>query len=164
MVPMDNLIVKNSKIKLVGLLLASIVFVVAGIWIAQVGSPGKGIVGYICASFFALGIPVSLFQIFDHRPKLVIDSLGIDDKRWGIGKIPWSEITNFNVRNIETQEFLCLYLENEEKYLKKLSKFQRKIVDVNKTLNFPPFCISISQLNLDSNEIKSLVAKYLKVK
>jgi hypothetical protein len=155
---MDDLIICNSKFKYIPLLLGSIGFVVAGIFCISIGRPE---IGWVSIIFFGSGIPLSIHQMLDNRPKLVINNQGIIDRRWKIKGIAWRDIQSTQVVSIGEQKFLGLHLKEEAKYLNELSPLQRKVAEMNRRFDLPPFCIHLSQLNLEGGQIVELVNKYL---
>src|ERR1051326_4197417 len=91
---MEKLIIKNSRWKHVLLLIASIGFVVAGIWMIIRGKP----FGWAAIVFFGSAIPIFVWQIADSRPRLVIDERGVLDRALGVGLIAWGDIRAAYVR------------------------------------------------------------------
>lgn len=62
---MDELIIKPSRVKHSLLLLASALFVVAGIWMGLDGNP----IGWMSALFFGAGIPLFAWELMSARPR-----------------------------------------------------------------------------------------------
>lgn len=155
---MEDLVISNSKFKHIPLLLGCLGFVVAGFFCISIGRPE---IGWPSIIFFGSGIPLFIYQMLDNRPKLVINSQGIVDRRWKIRGIAWQDIQSTQVVSIGEQKFLGLHLKDEMKYLNELSALQRKIAEMNRTFNLPAFCIHLSQLNLDASQIVELINKYL---
>jgi hypothetical protein len=136
---MEKLIIKNSRWKHVLLLIASIGFVVAGIWMV---------------------IPVFVWQIADSRPRLVIDEHGVLDRTLGVGRIPWGDIQATYVRSINGNDFICLELRNREQYWQKLSKVKRAMAAANRSLGFTDFNLNLSGVDVNTDELFELVMKY----
>ena len=81
----------NKGLKIIGL---SIPFVVIGVWMILQEPTGTTsyIMGWLCTSFFGLGIPIGLFQTFDRRPQIVINENGIWDRTTNQEEIKWEQI------------------------------------------------------------------------
>ena len=153
---MEKLIIKNARWKQVLLLIASIGFVIAGIWIV---SDGKSF-GWVAILFFGAGIPIFIWQIVDARPRLIIDDQGILDRTLGIGRIDWSDIDAAYVRSISGNDFICLELKNVEKYAAQLSSVKRAMSTANRELGFTDFNINLSGVDARTDEIFELVMKH----
>jgi hypothetical protein len=90
-----------------------------------------------------LAIP---FQLFRHGPTVVIDELGVFDRRMGVGPIPWEDIASVSVAEVKRQRVLSLWLRNEEPYLSRASAWRRRLAAANRALRFSPFCRSFTGL------------------
>jgi len=90
---------------------------------------------------------------------LTIDDLGIDDRTLGVGKIPWSEITDGYRRAIRGNEFICLEVRNPELWLHKLSSTKRAMVKANRALGFTELNTNLSGLAVDAAQIHELILK-----
>jgi hypothetical protein len=153
---MEKLIIKNSRWKLVLLLIACIGFVAAGIWMVIEGEW----FGWFSILFFGSGIPIFIWQIADSRPRLIMDARGVLDRTLGVGYIAWSDIQAAYVRSISGNDFICLELKNPEKYARKLSKVKRAMSAANRNLGFTDFNLNLSGIDARTDEIFELVIKY----
>jgi len=99
------------------------------------------------------------WQLFDNRPRLTIDDLGIDDRTLSVGKIPWPEITDAYRRSIGGNEFICLEVRNPEMWLHKLSSTKRAMVKANRALGFTELSINLSGLAVDAAQVHELILK-----
>lgn len=156
---MEKLIIKNSRWKHLLLLIGCIGFVAAGIWMVIKGKP----FGWVAILFFGSGIPVSIRQIADSRPRLVIDEHGVLDRTLGVGRIPWSDIEGAYVRSISGNDFICLELKNSDEYRQKLSKVKRAMAAANRDLGFTDFNLNLSGVDVRTEEVFELLMKYCQV-
>ena len=93
----DSHTFRASKKKAFLLLLGSLTFVAVGIWI----SAEKPLLGWICAGFFGLGIPASLFMMLPNAMFLRLDPEGFEmGSVFGAKKILWSEVNGFRISSI----------------------------------------------------------------
>ena len=106
---MNELIVRNSKIRAIFLMLGGISFVVLGRFVM---AEGNVLGGVIITLFFGLSIPLGFFMLLDSTPKLVVDARGVNVSAWKVGLIPWSEVQEVTVRKIEKTTFICFQLRN----------------------------------------------------
>jgi hypothetical protein len=104
----EHLVLRPSKTKWTLLLLACIGFVVAGIWMINVGGPASRAPfgdarfwGWAAVIFFGLGIPLSLFQLFSGRTYLSLNpetfTMGTF---WGPRTIRWSDVAYFTAEQV----------------------------------------------------------------
>ena len=153
---MEKLIIQNSRWKHVLLLIGCIGFVIAGIWMVVAGKP----FGWLAILFFGSGIPISIWQILDSRPRLIIDELGVLDRTLGVGLIAWDDIEAAYVRSINGNDFICLELKNAEEYAQKLSKVKRAMAAANRNLGFTDFNLNLSGVDARTEEVFELLMKY----
>lgn len=119
--------------------------------------------GWLAILFFGCGIAVSVWQIADSRPRLIIDEDGVLDRTLGIGRIAWSDIEAAYVRSISGNDFICLELKNPEEYAQKLSKVKRAMAAANRDLGFTDFNLNLSGVDASTDEVFELVMKYCQV-
>jgi hypothetical protein len=156
---MDKLIIKNARRKHVLLLIGCLGFVATGIWIVAHGKAS----GWVLILFFGTGLVVSIRQIADSRPRLVIDEHGVLDRTLGVGRIAWGDIEAAYVRSISGNDFICLELKNAEKYAQKLSKVKRAMAAANRGLGFTNFNLNLSGVDANTDEVFELLMKYCQV-
>ena len=154
---MESLEIKSSKIKYILLLFAAVGFVAGGIFILLKGGPAW--VGWMSIIFFGSMVPLFGWQIFDNRPRLVIDELGVYDRTLGISKIDWQDIDGAYLKSIHGNDFICLQINNVEKYLGQLTPIKRAATNANEKLGFTPLSLNLSAISADSNQILELVLK-----
>lgn len=103
-------------------------------------------VGLFGAAFFGLCLVAILFQLFRRGATVVIDELGVSDRRMGVGRIPWEDIASVSVGQVKRQRFISLWLRNEEQYLSRGPARRRWVAAVNRALGFSPFYMSFTGL------------------
>lgn len=137
-------------------------FVAIGIFILSIENDLKSIIiGWSCIVFFGFGVLTFLWQIFDTRPRVVIDQIGVFDRTLGVGIIEWQDIEHAYLNSIMKNDFISLVLKNPEKYLQKTSKPKAKLARYNKTLGFETININLSGVNIDSKEVFDIFIKQL---
>ena len=83
-----------SKLKLVGLLAAALVFVVIGVWMGVGGDR----VGYLCAAFFGLGIPIFTIQMLPGAAFLRLSDDEFEFYSLFRGHVvKWSDVSEFGI-------------------------------------------------------------------
>src|SRR5690349_10545595 len=89
---MAPLVFESARGKLVLHLATSVGFVLAGVLILLSGRAGGGIIGAMSILFFGGCALVLGRQLFDARPRLVIDDAGVLDRTLKVGVIAWEDI------------------------------------------------------------------------
>jgi hypothetical protein len=92
-----SMIMRPGKLRSVLLLAGCLIFVVAGVFM---GRSGKWI-GWLCAAFFGLGIPLAIIQLIPGASYLEVRSDGFEichvfRKRF----IPWSMVDKFHIIDV----------------------------------------------------------------
>lgn len=154
---MERIEIKSSRLKYILLLITAMGFVVCGVFLLSQSGPMW--VGWMSIVFFGSMIPLFAWQLFDTRPRLIIDGEGVLDRTLKIGKILWSDISGAYLREIKGNSFICLELENEEKYLTKLSPLMRAATSANVKLGFTPISLNLSGVDTDAFQLLEVVLK-----
>jgi len=115
-----------------------------------------GWAGIICFGACAL---IFGCQMFDARPRLIIDEYGILDRTLGVGIIPWSDIDGAYVKSISGNNFICLIVRDPGTYAQRLSPLRRAMSSVNQALGFTDISINLSGVNASTDEVFELVMK-----
>lgn len=89
---MEIITANNSRRKYIGLAAMCVPFVAIGglmLMFPKSGSLKETLAGWAGVIFFGLCLIVFLRQIFDSRPRIVIDESGIFDRTLSVGTIEW---------------------------------------------------------------------------
>jgi hypothetical protein len=163
-----------SRTKLVFLLLGAMAFGVLGVWMLSLGDAEIAeqrslsnptlfrIIGGASTLFGVLGVAFSFRKLFDRRPGLVLSAEGITDNSSGVaaGLIPWSDITGFDVYQMQKQKFLVILVEDAEKYILRGNPLQRTLHRANLRMVGSPVSISSNTLKINFEELCALVESY----
>lgn len=159
---MTTIEIKSSRGKYFALLIGSIGFVAGGVFILFIGGPK--LIGWASIIFFGAGIPLSIWQIVDSRPRLKIDDTGIMDRTLGVGIISWQDIEGAYIKSIQNNNFICLNLNNNDKYLRKITSVRKAMISANEKLGFTPISLNLSGVDCNANEILELIMKTIEIK
>ncbi len=134
-------------------LLISMAFVAFGAFMVRDGE--NAFFWWLCIGFFFLAIPIFLWQIFDSRPRLILDENGVIDRRLGVGKIFWKDIKGLSVRTVYKNDFVCLYTDEDsnQRYLSNVSSIKRKLLTANVALGWPPLNLELSGIKGSTEDI-----------
>jgi hypothetical protein len=137
---------RTSIPRTLGLGALGVLMIAASYFSAQNGVGLIQAVGWFGVAFFGLCFAAILFQLFRRGPTVVIDELGVFDRRMGVGPIPWEEIASVSAADVKRQRLISLWLRNEEPYLSRASAWRRRLAAANRALGFSPFCMSFTGL------------------
>jgi hypothetical protein len=167
-----------SKAKLLKLLLFSVLFLIAGIWMVtadpQTSNPlfnnpfVKGLASYGATIMGALGIYFFTKKLFQAEPGFVLSEEGIYDNTsaFKFGLIPWSDISSIYEGSVQAsiaskQYFVTVGLEDPEKYIaREPNSIKRKLLLANAKGYGSPVHISTNGLKVDHKELLELVQEY----
>jgi hypothetical protein len=166
-----ELVPKRGKLAL--LLLGSIAFVSLGILFLQFPQEFGGVgasrvdlgflyvIGWVSILFFgACGIAI-VKQLFDRRPRLILDDRGIFDRTLGTPLIPWSSIQSANIVQVRRTKFIALLLVDEEDRVAALPAAKRLVSAANRGLGFGRFNLSLSALDVPADQILQVIQEQI---
>jgi hypothetical protein len=156
-----------SRTKLIAVLMGSLVFVGAGVWMFLLPpiEPTEGkLVGVAAILFFGFAMIVAGRRLFDVEPGLVLDAEGIIDNSSGVGvgRIPWGDITGVKVTKRSGQRFLTIELADPHKYVARGGRLKRLANAANLELVGSPVNISSTALRIGFDELDRLVTEALR--
>jgi len=136
-------------------------FVALGIWILtkEDSSIGELIMGSLTTLFFGLGIVIGLFHLFDRRPQIIINEIGIWDRTTNLELIKWEFIKNAYSFQLSGQKFVSLKLDKKFELKVKQYKWATKL---SKAVGAQKVNLSLGQLKIDSIELKKLIIEMTK--
>ena len=171
---MDERIIPLSKTKVLLLILGSVAFVAAGVWLLSLDTAAiqrlrrfnnpllvRG-VGVAAIAFFGLTGLYSLRKLFDRKPGLVFSREGILDNSSAVsaGLLPWSEVTGVEVVQIHRQKLLVIKVKDPERYIGRGSRLKRALNRANYNMVGSPIAISSNALRIGFDELVALVRQY----
>lgn len=105
---MAPLVFRAARRKLLVLLLGSLAFVASGVFILVTGrGVGPTLTGLAGIAFFGMCAVVAIVQLFDARPRLVIDERGVLDRTLKVGIITWADILDAEPMRVSNQPFIA---------------------------------------------------------
>lgn len=129
---MNRIEFKRSLIKTVGLVLGGVLLVLASFFATRADDrPFLRAVAWVGVVFFSVGTVKALVDLFSPGVIYVFDDQGIEDRRSGVGMIPWTAITNVDFVSIRGTEFICLTLDRPDDYFARLSPMKRRFAQLN---------------------------------
>jgi hypothetical protein len=164
-----------SKRKLLMLLVGSVLFVVAGVFFLikpttflnplMQNTRFIAIIGSAAILFFGFCAVFAAKKMFDDRPGLIIDQLGITDNSSAVsgGLIPWNEIDGISTAQVQSQRFILLMVSDPEKYIAaQQGSFKRRMMKINYRMYNTPICINANGLQTNFDELYNTIkASYI---
>jgi len=127
------------------LILLSSVFVYLGLWGLTTGKMPL-FISIITVSFFGLAYPVGFYNLFDRRPQIIINKIGIWDRNTNQDLIKWELIKDAYSINIYNQKFISLKLDKSFIMKKRQYKWA---TNLSKVVGAQKVNISLGQVNID---------------
>lgn len=159
---MQPLVVLRSKRKYIRHLVVVGVFAAIDVFMIMRGSsPGElygGWFGLLC--FGSSGL-VFMRELRDSRPRIIINELGIEDRKLGVGLIPWSEITGAYIKSVKGNDFICLLLRNPEMWTHKLRPTAQKLRKANRALGFSELNLVLAGTDANSGKVLALILEFI---
>jgi hypothetical protein len=146
----------KSPRKALLLLAACSVFVAIGIWMLR-DPKASQFWAWCCICFFGLGIPLSLFNLFDRRPQIILNEIGIFDRTAYTDFINWEVIQSAYLLNINQQKFICLLVDAQYEPSHKKSRFKRAAVALNKTVGAQALNIYLGAVSVDEVKLGQFI-------
>ncbi len=141
------------------LILLCSIFVGAGIFLLTLTNSPRW-VAWMNILFFALGYPVGLFHLFDRRPQIIINKIGIFDRMAYNDFINWEVIRSAYLADIHGQKLICLIV--DEKFEPKI-KINRRVKEFNKQVGVQELNIALGQINVDEKRLLEFILTMISV-
>jgi len=100
--------------------------------------------------FFGLGIPISLFQLLDRRPQIIVNDVGVFDRMMHHEFINWEIIQDVYLVEVNKQTFICLVVEQAFEPSRRKGKFKQGVANLNKKMGFQELNISLGFVNVNT--------------
>jgi hypothetical protein len=163
---MEKIEIYSSKKKSLLLLIASLIFVIGGIYMFTNAENFTGYrarnplfiktIGIASVLFFGLGIYVSIRQLLENQLILIIDKKGVNvnPKKSQIEFIEWKNINGFSELKIQSQKFVIIDVDNSEYWIEKEENgIQKKLMKFNVNNYGSPFNLSANLMQMNYAEL-----------
>ncbi len=166
----EQIIIPFSNKKLYKLLLASVLFVLLGIWLLLARPDlsrtmfNDPVIRYTtaiaCILFFGMSGIFFIKKIRAKKPAIIIDATGITDNTSAVSgnHIPWHDIRAIVTNQVFNQVFLMVLLHHPEEMISKQTNWiKRKAMAINYKKYGSPLSISASTLQISVTELRALL-------
>lgn len=150
---MERTSFKINKLKLIGAISASLIFVAIGSFLINKGGTNTKfspvltqVVGYASIVFFSLTGTISALQIIKTGDVFYTDEDGLfDDSSFvSVGHLSWDEIQDISLIKVGRQYFILVNVTNADAVLERYSKFKRILVSATMKRYGSPVLISLN--------------------
>jgi hypothetical protein len=146
----------KSRWKAIKLLAICILFVAVGIFILSDGKASPAM-AWSSIIFFGLGIPLGLFQLFDRRPQIIVNEIGIFDRTAHKDFINWEIIQDAYIVKVQKETFISLVVPEEFEPSRNKSRFKQKMAGLSKAIGFQELNISLGNVNVDAERMAEFI-------
>lgn len=105
-----------------------------------------------------------LRTMFGEDPTLTLTESGINDKRLGVGLIPWSAISSVSAYQRYSTPLIELWLADESIYIAKMPRWKRIAGPIAKATGHSPFVISTSFLTPGFRPVYEYILRFVPAK
>jgi hypothetical protein len=147
----------KSPQKSLKMLFLSLVFVVPSLYFIIRGEDHLWI-WWLSVCFFGIGTVMSLYNMLNRRPRIIINKIGVADRSSDQGIIPWEMIKEAYDITISSQSFICLVVDESFVVKKKLYKWAQKL---NDQAGAQKVNLNISLLAADVKKLLTLIDSLL---
>ena len=110
------------------------------------------------------GVPAAWFGLrlmLRKGPTLTINESGIDDKRLGVGRIPWTAISSVSAYEVRNKPLIELWLSDETAFVSRMPRWQRMYAPIAKATGHSPFVISTTFLTPGFRPVYEYILRFV---
>ena len=127
------------------LILWSAPFVLIGVWMAVMGA--NSWLGWLAVAFFGLCFLMGIYSLFDKKPHVVINEVGVHARSLGRDFINWELIHNAYPTSIAGQKYICLVVDEAYKPSRKKGGLYKNVVKLTEMMGAQELNIHLGQIN-----------------
>jgi hypothetical protein len=159
---MTKIEIPYSKTKLIIGTIFSFLFVISGFFMMTSISSEYFLYNLFIKTFGILGIlffgttlGYGVIRLFDKKPGLIIDEIGIIDNSnmSSVGLIEWKEIREIKTQDFQSTSFLLIFLYDNDSYLNRIKGFKGKLLKGNYKKYGTPISIVSNTLDCNFDEL-----------
>ncbi|MGF7047030.1 hypothetical protein J2T13_001532 [Paenibacillus sp. DS2015] len=157
-----------SILKMLGLTLGAMMFVVIGMVLMKYGGTEDfggikvTLVGGLSIVVFGPCMVYFIYRLFNLKPMLIINEEGIMDTSSLIsaGELKWSEIQEIKVYQFMGQKFIGIQLYDLEAFLSQKSSFKRVLMKINARMVKSPINIAQPGMKLPLEQLYTMMLEH----
>ena len=160
---MDEAVIKQSKSKLLGLVLGALVMTTGSLFICFSGeSASDRIWGAFGAMFFGVGFVFLLSRILRPKPVLVIRKEGFEDysSLAAAGFVPWEYVEKLELASVQKQTFISatIKIENEDALFSQ--GYKNILAKANQSFGYPSVNITLNAAKEKPAAVLQIMEEY----
>ncbi len=118
--------------------------------------------GLFFVIFFGFTLIMMMIRLFNKNPGLIINEKGIYDNSsaFALGFIPWKDIKDIKIVNINNGKFILIVVRNPTEYLNKTTQWLKlRVLKMNYRYHGTPICLSANSLQMEATNLCSLLGE-----
>ena len=125
---------------------------------------GLRVLAWLGIAIGVLAAWLGIQQMIRKGPTLIINESGIDDKRLGVGQIPWTAISSISAYAVRNKPIIELWLSDESTYVSRLPRWQRMYAPIAKATGHSPFVISMTFLTPGFRPVYEYILRFVQAR
>jgi hypothetical protein len=146
----------KSPWKAIKLIILCSIFVLGGLYMLK-QSNTPWLVSWLSILFFGMGYPVGLYQLFDRRPQIIINEIGIFDRTTHKSFINWEIIQGAYLVEIHRQKIICLVVDQQFEPSRSKGKLAQNISKLSKSIGCQELNISLGSVKVNAEKLTDLI-------
>ena len=159
---LDDIEFSVSRPRTALMLLAGLAFVGVGIFlIGGTEDPMSVIVGWVSVIFFGFVSSRLVLDLLLGGVHIRIGAQGFEYVRFGVGRIPWSEVEEVRVLSFRGTKFIALGLHNEKQWIARMSLPRRLKTKLDPLVGEPPFMVNHRGTNVSLERLLREIQRHM---
>ncbi|MEO1437517.1 MAG: STM3941 family protein [Bacteroidota bacterium] len=158
---MNEIKIYKSSWKSIRLSLLAFPFVAIGVFmLVDESSPHNQFMAWLCILFFGIGPVISIYNIIDRKPYIILNELGIHIKTLHKKVINWNIIQDAYLNSVNRQPFICLVLKDSFDAQNIFEKpISRKMSQINKAMGFQELNLYLGPVKVDEEKLLNFIVE-----
>lgn len=153
---MPELKLYKSPWQAIKLLLGCAAFVALGVFLLRQPDAPR-LVAWLSIGFFGLSLPIGFFQLFDRRPQIIINEVGIFDRTAHRDFINWEIIQDAYLVELNKQPFICLVVDEAFEPSRSKGSLGRGMAALSKGMGFQELNISLGFVRVNVERLATFI-------
>ena len=153
---MKEVKIYKSPWKAIKMMLLASIFVIIGIYMLS-RPDAPAFLAWSGILFFGLAYPFGLFQLFDRRPQIIINEVGIFDRTTHKDFINWEIIQDAYLVNVHKQKFICLVVAQQFEPSRSKGQLAKNMAGLSKSLGFQELNISLGNVKINEERLTAFI-------
>lgn len=112
---------------------------------------------WVMSAGVVIALVMALKQLSQRGPVIIINEVGIDDKRLGLGVIRWTDIEGVRMHGVAGAYFISLDVSNAQQYLAKQPAHIRLSNQLWRMYDVSPIHIKVAYMDVAPDELFEMI-------